>query len=203
MRLLQLILDQHGHPVGDEVLESFASVVRKIVGAKGMSYRYGGDELAILLANHSSDEAAALAERLRRLIEATSVGSKGLHITTSLGVAELPGHARTADELLKRADEALYEAKELGRNLVRISGEPHPTATEPRVTSRRQPEPGGISERQAEKIRKDYFQRGSAQCPHDDAWLRISDSHMVGRQTPDLYVFCPLCGLSEHLDGPS
>jgi diguanylate cyclase (GGDEF)-like protein len=197
------INDRYGHPVGDEVLESVANSIRKIVGMKGTSYRYGGEELAILLANYTSDEAAALAERLRRTIEMTPVGSGRLRVTASFGVAEVPTHTRTADELLKLADKAMYEAKTLGRNLVRISGEPQPSASEPKVTSRRQPEPGGISDEQIERIRKDYFQKRSARCPNDNALLNVYESHELGKRTPDLFVSCPMCGLNSHLEGLS
>jgi diguanylate cyclase (GGDEF)-like protein len=197
------INDQHGHPVGDEVLESVAGWVRQVVGAKGVSYRYGGEELCVLLVNYTADEGAALAERIRRQIEQAPLSSKQLQVTASFGVAELPGQARTATELVEKADQALYQAKNLGRNLVRISGEPPPTLPGPKPTTRRQPEPGGLSDKQAETIRQDYFRRGSAECPHDRARLTVNSVHMFGRRTPSLSVLCPLCGLNAHLDGLS
>ena len=118
------INDNHGHPYGDEVLQVIATIIKQTVGSKGRCYRYGGEEISILLKNYSADEAASLAERIRLRIESSSLGSKQLAVTASFGLAEVPAHARTATDLVKAADAALYDAKNLGRNLVRISGEP-------------------------------------------------------------------------------
>jgi len=198
------INDQHGHPVGDEVLESASRLLRRIVGAKGTCYRYGGDELCVLLRNYTAGEGAALAERIRAQIEQVPISSKQLRITASLGVADLPGHAQSTAELVKKADEALYEAKNLGRNLVRISGEPVPTETSPTSpVRRRQPVPGGLSEEEAETIRQDYFRRGIAECPKDGARLNIHRSDTHDRNTPTLFILCPLCGLRTKIEGPS
>jgi predicted signal transduction protein with EAL and GGDEF domain len=109
--------------------------------------------MCILLPNYSVAEAVALAERVRREIEAASATGQGLKVTASLGVAGSPTHAMTATDLIRKADEAVYEAKDLGRNLVRVSGEPRPTASTPHVTERRQPETGGITEKEKEEIR--------------------------------------------------
>lgn len=195
--------DQHGHPVGDEVLEAVAGSIRQIVGSKGKSYRYGGEELCILLSNYTAEEGAALAERIRAQIERFPISSKKLRITASFGVAELPAHARTAADLVKKADKALYQAKNLGRNLVQISGEPPPAAPGPRVPSRRLAEHGGLSDEQGAAIRTAYFKHGFAKCPHDGGRLSVQKSHAYHRDTPDLSVSCPLCGLSAELEGPS
>lgn len=195
--------DQYGHPVGDEVLESVSRLLRNIVGAKGTCYRYGGEELCVLLGNYTADEGTALAERIRSQIEQTTISSKQLQVTASFGVAELPGHAQSATELVRRADEALYQAKNLGRNLVRISGEPILIETGPRQPARRQPLPGGLSDQQAELIRQDYFKRGSATCPKDGALLNVHASYAHDRHTPTLSISCPLCGLHAMVEGPS
>jgi diguanylate cyclase (GGDEF)-like protein len=195
--------DQHGHPVGDEVLVAVAGSIKQIVGLKGKSYRYGGEELCILLSNYTAEEGAALAERIRTRIEQVPISSKKLQITASFGVAELPAHARTAADLVEKADEALYQAKKFGRNLVRISGEPPPAAPGPRVPTRRQPEPGGLSDEQGAAIRTAYFKHGFAKCPHDGSRLDVEKSQPYDRSTPDLLVSCPLCGLSADLEGPS
>lgn len=197
------INDSHGHPAGDEVLQSVASSIKKIVGARGTCYRYGGEELSVLLSNYTADEAAALAERIRKRIESSPIGSKALHITASFGVAEAPTHATTSVELLRMADSALYEAKDLGRNLVRISGEPSPSEPGPRVARRREPDSSRITDIEAEKIRADHFRHLRAVCPRDGSVLRIQEFQSDEKNTPDLDISCPFCGLSERLLGVS
>jgi diguanylate cyclase (GGDEF)-like protein len=197
------INDQHGHPVGDEVLESVSGLLRRIVGNKGACYRYGGEELCVLLGNYTAEEGAALAERVRAQIEQAPISSKQLQVTASFGVAELPAHAQNAAELVKKADEALYQAKNLGRNLVRINGEPVHNEAGPKPPPRRQPVPGGLSDQEAETIRQDYFRRGSAECPKDGARLGIHRSDPHDRNTPILLIACPLCGLRTTIEGPS
>jgi diguanylate cyclase (GGDEF)-like protein len=193
--------DSHGHPCGDEVLQMVAKIVKQTVGAKGTCYRYGGEELSILLPNYTADEAGSLAERMRIAIASSPIGSKQLSVTVSFGIAELPTHARTPSELLKAADAALYEAKNFGRNLVRISGEPRPDASALRVAQRKQPDPNALSEKEAEAIRVHYFTYHHAFCPKDGSQLRIVESHPSDQQTPTLVISCPLCGLDEWLHG--
>lgn len=193
--------DQHGHPVGDEVLEAVSGLVRRLVVPKGTCYRYGGEEISILLSNYTTDEAVALAERVRAELEQFPISSKQLRITASLGVAELPVHAQSATELLRKADEALYQAKNLGRNLVRISGEAIPAKVEPKPPARRQPDPSDLSDQEAESIRQDYFRRGSAECPRDGGRLTVRSFHTSNRRTPNLLVSCPLCGMEAMLRG--
>jgi diguanylate cyclase (GGDEF)-like protein len=118
--------DQYGHPVGDEVLLAVAELVIKRLAHKGKAYRYGGEEFALLLANYATEEAAGLAERIRKDIQAAIVGSKRLKVTASFGVATVPDNGSDSATVLAMADAALYEAKELGRNRVRFSGEPKP-----------------------------------------------------------------------------
>ena len=193
--------DTHGHPCGDEVLQNVAKIVKQTVGVKGTCYRYGGEEVSILLPNYTAEETSSLAERIRIAIASAPIGSKQLRVTVSFGIAEVPTHARTAIDLLKAADAALYEAKNLGRNLVRISGEPKPDASAVRVALRKQPDPNVLSEKEAEKIRLHYFTYHHAFCPRDGSQLRIVESHPADQQTPTLVISCPLCGLDERLHG--
>ena len=141
------INDTYGHPFCDEVLQSVAKIVKQTVGVKGSCYRYGGEEISILLPNYTADEAAALAERIRILIESSPIGGKQLRVTASFGVAESPTHTQTSTTLLEMADSAMYEAKNLGHNLVRITGETKPVASMPRVTARKQPDPNSLTEK--------------------------------------------------------
>lgn len=110
--------DDHGHPVGDEVLLSVASAVVDRLAHKGTAYRYGGEEFALLLPSYTAEEACGLAERIRRDIERTTVSSKELRVTASFGVASIPEQANDARTLLEQADAALYRAKTAGRNAV-------------------------------------------------------------------------------------
>ncbi|MBD3239631.1 MAG: diguanylate cyclase [Chitinivibrionales bacterium] len=112
--------DMHGHPVGDEVLLGVAQRLVDRVGHRGKAYRYGGEEFAVLLPGYSAEEAFGLAERIRKDIERESVSSRKLSISASFGTVSVPEEASNPAQLLERADSALYEAKEGGRNQVRI-----------------------------------------------------------------------------------
>lgn len=118
--------DKYGHPVGDEVLIAVAELAIKSLAHKGKAYRYGGEEFALLLPNFSVEEAVGLAERIRKDIGKTTVSSKSLKVTVSFGIASVPDHAKNSKILLEKADAALYDAKNLGRNRVRFDGEPKP-----------------------------------------------------------------------------
>jgi diguanylate cyclase (GGDEF)-like protein len=111
--------DTHGHLVGDEVLREFGRRLGTICREDDLVARYGGEEFCFLLAGTPPHEAVAIAERCRRVIEqpgfATAAGT--LEITASIGVAGGPSHnAINGAVLLGRADEALYAAKQQGRN---------------------------------------------------------------------------------------
>jgi diguanylate cyclase (GGDEF)-like protein len=131
--------DTYGHQVGDEALVDCAKAIGRRCRYKGQVYRYGGEEIAVLLPNFTASEAVALAESIRSEIERSTISSKQLSITVSIGVATTPDHATDAVQLLQAADEALYTAKRLGRNLVRIAGEPL-DEQQVRILQRRLPE---------------------------------------------------------------
>jgi two-component system cell cycle response regulator len=129
------INDVHGHPAGDQVLKDVAACLRKNVRETDMVARYGGEEFAAILPKTHLSGALTVAERIRRELISLSVGpGGGLRITASFGVAGYP--CRTiisAEHLLRAADEALYRAKNEGRNKICLfpsSLEPDPaTAT--------------------------------------------------------------------------
>lgn len=194
------INDKYGHQVGDEVLKTAGEILRRIVGRKGKCYRYGGEELAVILPNYTAEEATALAERVRREIETTPIGQCEVTVTASFGIAEIPIHASTPDLLFKEADAALYEAKEIGRNCVRISGEPRPAAPAPRTAVRRVPDPRGFTEDEKEEIRAAHFRGRSALCPRDSGRLKVHEYRQNGH-SPSLSIECPLCGLTADLAG--
>lgn len=114
--------DVHGHQAGDQVLIGVADILVACLSRKGKAYRYGGEELTVLLPNYTVEEAAGFGERVRQNIEAAVLGKKALEVTASLGLATAPLHADTAESLLERADAALYQAKHGGRNRLCVSG---------------------------------------------------------------------------------
>ena len=120
--------DTYGHLTGDMVLRESASFFKKTVRETDIAARYGGEEFAIILPDTELHDAVATARRLRSGIEGHEFpGPEGtLHVTISFGVAEfLPDLDSTESDLIKRADMALYKAKELGRNrIVAHSGSP-------------------------------------------------------------------------------
>jgi diguanylate cyclase (GGDEF)-like protein len=112
------INDQHGHLAGDAVLQRGARLVEEILGAEGMVARYGGEELIAVLPGTARDAARQAAERLRRLFEQRMREFEPT-VTISIGVATLSDQASTRlEDLVHRADAALYAAKAAGRNRV-------------------------------------------------------------------------------------
>ena len=114
--------DTYGHLAGDQVLRDVAAVLQHEMRSVDIVARYGGEEFVVVLPETATDGAVAFAERLRERIEARAFESTGhaLLLTASIGVATFPS-ARVAsmEDLLARADEALYRAKADGRNRVR------------------------------------------------------------------------------------
>jgi diguanylate cyclase (GGDEF)-like protein len=118
--------DEHGHAVGDAVIRHVAEVLKAGVRRSDLVARYGGEEFCVLLPQADAAHAAALAERLRQTLAGGPVPEVGLSITASFGVA---GFAAADDEswedLFRRADAALYAAKEGGRNRVVRAEDPN------------------------------------------------------------------------------
>ena len=115
--------DTHGHAAGDEVLCAVADELRKVTRAGDVLGRYGGEEFAILMPETSTAQARRACERLREAIAGRIIhypdGSSG-RVTISTGVALLSG-GEPSEQLISRADAALYAAKSDGRNLVRLA----------------------------------------------------------------------------------
>ncbi|HVP86222.1 MAG TPA: PleD family two-component system response regulator [Rhizomicrobium sp.] len=114
--------DTYGHDIGDEVLREFAARIGANVRGIDLACRYGGEEFVVVMPDTDISFAYAVAERLRRSVEATafeiSRDPKKLNITISIGIASSEGEKDTAEALLHRADQALYRAKRDGRNRV-------------------------------------------------------------------------------------
>jgi len=124
------INDTYGHQVGDKVLAAMSSRLAKRVRPYDRIGRYGGDEILIVLPGCAAPDAARIAERLRRDCLGQSARLKGVSqgFTISIGCASSAGFSRpTVDRLIRAGDEALYEAKRLGRDRV-VSAAPSRTA---------------------------------------------------------------------------
>lgn len=112
--------DTYGHQAGDDVLRQIAKVISASVRPGDICSRYGGEEFVILLTDTSLKDAYIIAERVRKVVETSKV-SHSLLITVSQGIAHFPSQAKSSDQLFHLADQALYAAKESGRNKVVIS----------------------------------------------------------------------------------
>lgn len=110
--------DTHGHPVGDEVLRQVAHQLREGIRHPDVVGRYGGEEFLIILPNSDANAAAEQASRLCRQVRETTVNFKDheVKVTLSVGVAQFRVGVDTWDTLLSRADNAMYEAKNDGRD---------------------------------------------------------------------------------------
>jgi diguanylate cyclase (GGDEF)-like protein len=119
----KLINDHWGHPTGDEVLKTFATVLRQSVREIDLAGRWGGEEFALLLPGTDLEGGHELAERVRRkLVRKKFVAPDGerIRVTASFGVAAFPEVA-SQDQLVAASDGALYEAKHTGKNRVAVA----------------------------------------------------------------------------------
>jgi diguanylate cyclase (GGDEF)-like protein len=122
----KLYNDRLGHAAGDGCLRTVARTIARAVPESGLVARYGGEEFTVVLPGAGPDEAVEVAERIQRAVHALGqphpAAPSGV-VTVSIGVAcEVPGPGRTVADLTADADAGLYEAKEGGRNRVRLSG---------------------------------------------------------------------------------
>jgi two-component system, cell cycle response regulator len=118
--LFKRINDQYGHLAGDHVLRELARIVQERIRRDEVFARYGGEEFSILLPETALDGGVSLAQDLRARTESHAFVFQGetIPVTISIGCALLSATDRTANELIQRADEKLYEAKRTGRNRV-------------------------------------------------------------------------------------
>jgi two-component system cell cycle response regulator len=111
--------DTYGHLAGDDVLVSFTQLVKECVRRGDLVVRYGGEEFCVLLPATTLSAATALADRIRATCAAQQLTAKAFKVTVSIGLTAYSGTIdATLANLLARADEALYIAKDEGRNLV-------------------------------------------------------------------------------------
>lgn len=115
--------DKYGHPAGDEVLRTVGKMLRDHTRASDIPCRMGGEEFVVMLPNMGLEDAKVRAEKLRALFAETDIifGQLTIKATISIGLASYPTHGRSASELIRLADAALYQAKQNGRNQVAIA----------------------------------------------------------------------------------
>jgi diguanylate cyclase (GGDEF)-like protein len=128
--------DRHGHLVGDEALRAVATILRRAIRSKDVIGRFGGEEFVIALPDTGIDEATVTADRLRNAVANSPLAAMcagvlddpdldpdTFQLTVSIGVAGYPADGATVDDLLLRADRAMYAAKAAGRNRVRLAAD--------------------------------------------------------------------------------
>ncbi len=115
--------DTFGHLVGSLALAEMGGVLRKILRETDVVGRYGGDEFVVVLPETPLNGALVIAERIRKKIEDYEFVAQDLsiHLTVSLGIANCPKHTLTAEGLIKKADAAMYRAKEISKNSIKVA----------------------------------------------------------------------------------
>lgn len=116
--LFKSVNDNFGHNVGDSVLVELADILRKEVASDGLVGRWGGEEFMIILTKPNSNKAPEIAQRIRQAVQEHHFATIG-NITVSIGVCVVAHKTRTL-EVIDIADQALYQAKDLGRNRVSV-----------------------------------------------------------------------------------
>jgi diguanylate cyclase (GGDEF)-like protein len=116
----KLYNDSNGHLAGDEVLRRLGQILTQRLRRSDLAARFGGEEFAVLLPETDSRHALEVAEELRRRVEATEFplcdSQPGKRLTVSVGAAVFAPSMGDPDDLVRKADKALYEAKSRGRN---------------------------------------------------------------------------------------
>jgi diguanylate cyclase (GGDEF)-like protein/PAS domain S-box-containing protein len=118
----KLVNDTLGHSLGDELLKVISTRLKSVLREEDTIARMGGDEFTVLVANISSpDDAPFIAQKVLDIVaQPARVEGHELYVTTSIGIALYPNDGDSAESLLKNADNAMYRAKELGRNLYQL-----------------------------------------------------------------------------------
>ncbi len=115
--------DTFGHTEGDQILCRISSLLKNSVRRKDTVARYGGEEFILMLPEAGLEQSFVIAERIRQLVESTpfDVGRAQVNLTLSMGISNFPSHrVKSKEELIRMADQALYDAKRGGRNRVCI-----------------------------------------------------------------------------------
>lgn len=115
--------DNRGHLTGSKLLQQMAHLLKRCVRAYDFCFRYGGDEFLVVMTNCPQSDAESVAERIRVTVEKTTfiADQQSLNLTVSIGIATFPVHAQTSEQLIRMADEAMYDAKNRSRNIVFVA----------------------------------------------------------------------------------
>jgi two-component system cell cycle response regulator len=159
------INDRYGHLLGDMILSQFGRLIKSNVRASDIVGRWGGEEFVAILPGVYPDEAQTVAERLRQAVEQGVFANGRLRLTCSLGVATYPYDALECGKLIQRADRAMYAAKRLGRNQVRMASDPQVRAIDEQGEIPEHLEEGEIPEI-VEALLKILERRDSTTCQH-------------------------------------
>lgn len=116
----KIVNDKFGHQTGDMVLKRVCEIVSNNIRKGDICGRYGGEEFIIVLKDASSKQALKIAEKLRKSIEDAKILGDKMPITVSMGVASYPKHAQWKRQLIEKVDQAVYMAKESGRNTCKL-----------------------------------------------------------------------------------
>ena len=112
--------DKFGHQTGDIVLEKISSIVLEEIEIKDIFSRYGGEEFVIICPGKNSEEAYEKADNIRKKIQEADILRGRREVTISMGISEYPKHSKKKEELISKADQALYKAKRGTKNIVKI-----------------------------------------------------------------------------------
>ncbi len=117
---LKEINDSKGHHAGDEAIQAAANICRSVLRATDLACRFGGDEFVVVLPNTGYDQAIQLAENIHERFKAELIRftADGVSVSASMGVVAIIPEDRSYEDSIKRADQALYQAKNGGRNMV-------------------------------------------------------------------------------------
>lgn len=120
-------VDSYGHPLGDIILKEFATILKTSLRETDIICRFGGDEFAYILPFTSTSDAIIVAERIRKNVQnyrfLKDIVNENVTLTLSIGIACFPEHGTKEEEILAKADNALYMAKNSGKNRICIFGE--------------------------------------------------------------------------------
>jgi diguanylate cyclase (GGDEF)-like protein/PAS domain S-box-containing protein len=120
---LKAVNDRHGHNNGDRLLKEFGTIVQNNSRKTDIAARIGGDEFILLTSESDSAQATTVAQRILCEANSCKIDVKGelFNISVSIGIADYPTHGSTIEEILNKADKAMYEAKKNGKNQIIIS----------------------------------------------------------------------------------
>ncbi len=118
--------DRHGHAMGDAVLKAFSAVLLEVLRESDLAARVGGEEFAVLLPSTSAQEAIIPLERIRQMLaeRVVRLGEHEVSVSVSIGLCEWRDGLGSPDAWLAQADQALYAAKDGGRNRLCVAASP-------------------------------------------------------------------------------